>query len=160
MHSECSESIAASSLQDIFQRLITWPNLGRFSWAQEMVYSCFRGLLLPNFKPFLLLLVEYKHFRKKSSPGYNTEAEFSLKLSEMLGTVRQYLRQELSMENINLNYKSPTTLQNQIKTYVIMGNAKVVGCWYQGTNAQGISSFTDIKLKDTRWNWNWQLCTI
>lgn len=63
--SEQSGSFAASGLQIIFQRLITSPNLGRFSWTQQMVYSCFRGRLLPNFKPFSLLLGECKHCRKK-----------------------------------------------------------------------------------------------
>lgn len=55
------------------------------------------------------------------------QRQFSLKLSEVLASVWQYLRQTLGMENTNLNCKSPTTLQNQIKTCIIISNVKVFG---------------------------------
>lgn len=64
-----------------------------------MAYSCFKGLLLTNFKPLSPLLGNASTSEIKSSPGYNTEAEFSLKLSEVLGIVWQYLIQTLCMEN-------------------------------------------------------------
>lgn len=85
-----------------FQRLITWPNLGRFPGCSKQYTPASEASSCQISRLFPLSWGNASISETKSSPRHNTETEVSLKLSEVFGTVWQYLRQTLGMENINL----------------------------------------------------------